>query len=126
MKHILVLLRDSSRKSKKPSHNLTFWLAFSVFDPRKLPENLEVEDSYGEEEIHKLISWYGIQKSDTYEGKTTFQKDDLEADHFEQNGQDSSIWCMNDVLRIKKNIDIKIIRKKSKEGKESLRLSKSQ
>ena len=105
---------------------MTFWLAFSVFDPRKLPENLEVEDSYGEEEIHKLISWYGIQKSDTYEGKTTFQKDDLEADHFEQNGQDSSIWCMNDVLRIKKNIDIKIIRKKSKEGKESLRLSKSQ
>ena len=126
MKHILVLLRDSSRKSKKPSHNLTFWLAFSVFDPRKLPENLEVEDSYGEEEIHKLIPWYGIQKSDTYEGKTTFQKEDLEADHFEQNGQDSSIWCMNDVLRIKKNIDIKIIRKKSKEGKESLRLSKSQ
>ena len=59
---------------------MTFWLAFSVFDPRKLPENLEVEDSYGEEEIHKLISWYGVQKNDTYEGKTTFQKDDLEAD----------------------------------------------
>ena len=38
---------------------------FSVFDPRKLPENLEVEDSYDEEEIHKLISWYGVQKNDT-------------------------------------------------------------
>ena len=82
MKHILVLLRDSSRKSKKPSHNLTFWLAFSVFDPRKLPENLEVEDSYGEEEIHKLISWYGVQKSDTYEDKTTSKKEDLEAEKF--------------------------------------------
>ena len=79
MKHILVLLRDSSRKSKKPSHNLTFLLAFSAFDPRKLPENLEVEDSCGEEEIHKLVSGYGVQKSDTYEGKTKFQKD-LEAD----------------------------------------------
>ena len=33
---------------------------------------------------------------------------------------------MNDVLWIKKNIDINIIREKSKEGKESLRLSKSQ
>ena len=47
---------------------LDFWLAFSIFDPCKLPENLEVEDSYGEEEIHKLISWYSVQKSDTYEG----------------------------------------------------------
>ena len=27
-----------------------------------------------------MISWYGVQKSDTYKGKTTFQKEDLEAD----------------------------------------------
>ena len=65
---------------------LNFWLAFSQFDPRKLPENLEVEDSYEEEEIHKPSSWYGVQKSDTYKGKTIFQKEDLKADK-----QDSSI-----------------------------------
>ena len=57
---------------KEAFTKLDFWLAFSIFDPGKLPENLEVEDSYEEEEIHKLISWYGVQKSDTYEGKTTF------------------------------------------------------
>ena len=28
----------------------------------------------------KLISWYGIQKTDTYEGKMTTQKEDLEAE----------------------------------------------
>ena len=63
---------------KEALTQLDVWLAFSVFDPRKLPENLEVEDSYGEEEIHN--SWYGVQKSDTYESKTKFQKEDLEAD----------------------------------------------
>ena len=52
-------------KIKEAYTQFDCWLAFSVFDPRKLPENLEVEDSYGEEEIHKLISWYGLQKSDT-------------------------------------------------------------
>ena len=64
---------------KEAFTQLDFWLAFSIFDPRKLPKNLEVEDSFGEEEINKLISWYGMQKSDTYKGKTTFQKEDLEA-----------------------------------------------
>ena len=64
---------------KEAFTQLDFWLAFSVFDPRKFRQNLEVEDSYGEEEINKLISWYGVQKRDTYEGKTTFQKEDLEA-----------------------------------------------
>ena len=63
---------------KEALTQLDVWFAFSVFDPRKLPENLEVEDSYGEEEIHN--SWYGVQKSDTYEGKAKFQKEDLEAD----------------------------------------------
>ena len=48
---------------KETFTQLDFWLAFSVFDPRKLPENLEAEDSYGEEEIHKLISWYGAMIS---------------------------------------------------------------
>ena len=48
---------------KETFTQLDFWLAFSVFDPRKLPENLEAEDSYGEEEIHKLISWYGVMIS---------------------------------------------------------------
>ena len=63
---------------KEALRQLDVWLAFSVFDTRKLPENLEVEDSYGKEEIHN--SWYGVQQSDTYEGKTKFQKEDLEAD----------------------------------------------
>ena len=105
---------------------MTFWLAFSVFDPRKLPENLEVEDSYGEEEIHKLISWYGVQKSDTYEGKTTFQKDDLEADQLRAEWPGFLHLMHERRITYQKNIDIKIIRKKSEEGKESLRLSKSQ
>ena len=72
MKHILVLLRDETypcfitrfvEEIKETFTQLDFWLAFSVFDPRKLPENLEAEDSYGEEEIHKLISWYGAMIS---------------------------------------------------------------
>ena len=67
---------------KETFTQLDFWLAFSIFDPRKLPENLEAEGSYGEEEIHKLISWYGVQKSDTYEDKTTSKKEDLEAEKF--------------------------------------------
>ena len=72
MKHILVLLRDETypcfitrfvEEIKETFTQLDFWLAFSVFDPRKLPENLEAEDSYGEEEIHILISWYGVMIS---------------------------------------------------------------
>ena len=32
---------------KEAFTHLDFWLAFSIFDPCKLPKNLEVEDSYG-------------------------------------------------------------------------------
>ena len=79
----------AEEQSLPPSTNLqnsvkflskNFVMKYILVYPHKLPENLEVEDSNGEEEIHKLISWYGVQKSDTYKGKTTFQKEDLEAD----------------------------------------------
>ena len=56
------------KEIKEAFAQLDFWLTFSVFDPFTLPKNLEVEDSYGEEEIHKLISLDGVQKRDTYEG----------------------------------------------------------
>ena len=100
----------------------------------KLPENLEVEEMvYGEEEIHKLISGYDVtQKSDTYDmkAKQHSKKKIWKQTNLEQNDQDSSIWCMNNTTYYtyqKTLIDIiKIIHKKSNEGKESLRLSKSQ
>ena len=36
---------------------LDFWLSFTVLDPRKLPEDVNGEEEYGEAEIEKLASW---------------------------------------------------------------------
>ena len=57
---------------------LQFWLNFTVFDPKKLPETISNVESFGIEEINKLVNLYGADKKDTYKGESVFQKADLD------------------------------------------------
>ena len=59
---------------------LDFWLSFVVFDPRKLPEDQNLLDGYGDDEISNLLGHYGVNHSDEYEGKTNHQAADLNTD----------------------------------------------
>ena len=74
---------------KEAFKQLDFWLSFCIFDPRKLPADLEHLDSYREYELEKLISWYGPLKSDTFKDVTTYQDADVEPTNFVPNGVDS-------------------------------------
>ena len=59
-------------------NQLQFWLNFTVLDPRKLLETMSDVESYGIEEMNKLVNFYGIDKKDTYKGESVFQKADLD------------------------------------------------
>ena len=46
------------------SSQLDFWMAFNILDPRALPEELDLLDEYGADELDKLPSYDGDDKFD--------------------------------------------------------------
>ena len=56
---------------------LDFWMVFNLLDPRALPEELDLLDEYGVDELGKLLSHYGDDKFDIYNGDESHQKADL-------------------------------------------------
>ena len=56
---------------------LEFWVKFSIFDPRNLPDTKVQLASYGNNELESLISHYGNLKSDTFKGVTVTQEPDI-------------------------------------------------
>ena len=56
---------------------LEFWVKFSIFDPRNLPDTKVQLASYGNNELESLISHYGNSKSDTFKGVTVTQEPDI-------------------------------------------------
>ena len=55
---------------------LQLWLNFTVLDPRNLQETISDVESYGIEEVNKLVNFYGTDKKDTYKEESVFQKAD--------------------------------------------------
>ena len=53
---------------KKAFQQLDFWLNFVIFDPQKLPDNL---DNYVNEELDVLASNYAENQSSTYKGQVS-------------------------------------------------------
>ena len=59
---------------KEAFQELDFWLNFVIFDPRKLPDDL---DNYGNEELNALASCNAGNQSDTYKGQVSEQPADI-------------------------------------------------
>ena len=57
-----------------------FWKCFSVFDPRRLPENINEITNYGNEEPESLIDHYGNIRQDTFKGNTITQDPDIDVE----------------------------------------------
>ena len=55
-------------------NQLQFWLNFTILDTRKLPKTISDVQSYGIEEINKLVKFYGADRKDTYKKECVFQK----------------------------------------------------
>ena len=55
-------------KLKEAFQQLDFWLNFVIFDPQKLPDDL---DNYGNDEVNVLASYYATDQSDTYKGQVS-------------------------------------------------------
>ena len=51
---------------------LEFWMAFDIFDPRKLPEKKDLIQ-YGNNKLQDLGEHYGMQKVNRFEGKVNVQ-----------------------------------------------------
>ena len=52
-------------------------MAFNILNPGALPEELDLLDEYGVDELDKLLSHYGDDKFDIYNGDEWRQKADL-------------------------------------------------
>ena len=57
-----------------------FRKCFSVFDPRRLPENINEITNYGNEEPESLIDHYGNIRQDTFKGNTITQDPDIDVE----------------------------------------------
>ena len=53
---------------------LDFWMIFNILDPRALSEELDLLDEYRVDELEKLLSHYGDDKFDIYNGYESRQK----------------------------------------------------
>ena len=58
---------------------IEFWMAFDIFDPRKLPEKKEELIQYGNNRLQDLGEYYGTQKVNRLEGKVNAQDADIDA-----------------------------------------------
>ena len=56
------------KKVEKAFSQLHFWMAFNILNPGALPEELDLLDEYGVDELDKLLSHYGDDKFDIYNG----------------------------------------------------------
>ena len=56
------------------NNQLQFWLNFTILDTRKLPKTISDVQSYGIEEINKLVNFYGADRKDTCKKECVFQK----------------------------------------------------
>ena len=65
-KMFLPLINRFLKEIKEAFSQLDFWLAFVIFDPRKLPQNEELFNGYGTSELNDLISFYDFPQEDTF------------------------------------------------------------
>ena len=57
---------------------IEFWMAFDIFDPRKLPEKKEDLIQYSDNELWDLGEYYGMWKVNRFEGKVHAQDADID------------------------------------------------
>ena len=53
---------------------MSFWTKFSIFDPRKLPEDLASLPTYGLADLELPLEHYGNHQSSTFKGKVVDQE----------------------------------------------------
>ena len=56
------------KEVEKAFSQLDSWMAFNILHPRVLPEKLDFLAEYGVDELDKLLSHYGDDKFDIYNG----------------------------------------------------------
>ena len=87
---------------------MEFWANLSIFDPRKLPITKLQLPSYGNDELHRLLSHYGESKTDTFKGNVVSQEADIDLlkSKAEWSGFKLMIYLKREAYE--KNIDMKI------------------